>query len=165
MNDFPISRIELTVENFKKALLASGSIPYVMQGVKNIPGAPPGIYRDGGIIDYHPDIPFVNDDSIVLYPHYTDFIKPGWFDKKLSWRKPNPKNMENVLLVSPSKEFLAKLPYQKIPDRNDFYTFTNRGKERIDYWNKCVDASKQMAEEFLEAVESGKIRELVRVMD
>lgn len=164
MNEFPITKIPLQTDNFRKALLASGSIPYVMLGIKDIPGAPEGIYRDGGVVDYHPDLPFVGDDSIVLYPHYTDRIIPGWFDKNLSWRKPNPANMENVLLVSPSQEFVNRLPYRKIPDRNDFYEFSKRDAERVDYWNTTVDASKQIAEEFWDAVDSGKIRDLVKPM-
>ena len=42
------NRIRLTAENLKPALLSSGSIPFVMEGIKNIPGAPQGTYRDGG---------------------------------------------------------------------------------------------------------------------
>ncbi len=34
------------------AALATGALPYVVSGVENIPGAPPGVYRDGGLMDY-----------------------------------------------------------------------------------------------------------------
>ena len=76
----PFARTELSKENFKDALLASGSIPLVMSGVPNISGARPGIYRDGGMIDYHMDLPYrLSDEDIVLMPHYTDNIIPvGW---------------------------------------------------------------------------------------
>ena len=62
----------LTEKNFADALLASGSIPIVAEGVKNIGGAKPGIYRDGGIIDYQFGSPLLpeQEDGIVLYPHY-----------------------------------------------------------------------------------------------
>lgn len=36
--------------------MASGSIAVVMEGVRNIGGVPEGIYRDGGVTDYHFDI-------------------------------------------------------------------------------------------------------------
>lgn len=163
MNSFPIVKTPLNTQNIQPALLASGSIPLVMSGVENIYAASPGTYRDGGVIDYHMDIPFLNNDKkIVLYPHYTDRIVPGWLDKKLSWRKPGSLNVDNVLLVSPSKAFLEKLPYKKIPDRKDFYRFEGRDKERIDYWYKAVDMSQKLAEEFMETVETGRIRECVQ---
>ena len=36
----------------------------------------------------------------VLFPHYTDRITPGWFDKLLPWRKPSVEDMANVVPVS-----------------------------------------------------------------
>jgi hypothetical protein len=41
----------LTHDNLHAALLASASIPVVLRGVEHIPGAPAGIYWDGGLID------------------------------------------------------------------------------------------------------------------
>lgn len=74
----------MTPGNLKPALQASGSIPYLMNGVQQIPGAPKGVYRDGGPVDYHLDVPFGLDGSgIVLYPHFSQRIIPGWFDKHL----------------------------------------------------------------------------------
>jgi hypothetical protein len=163
MNEFPIHRVKLTPDNLKPALMASGAIPLVMAGVQNIPGAPAGVYRDGGVIDYHLDIPFLNDNSgIVLYPHFTDRIIPGWLDKQLPWRRPKMANMDNVLLLTPSAKFLDRLPHKKIPDRNDFYKFNGRDAERIAYWNTAVDSGKKMSDEFMECVETGKIRENIR---
>ncbi len=136
-----------------------------MSGVKNIPGAYKGVYRDGGVIDYHMDIPFMEDDEkIVLFPHYMDRIIPGWFDKNLSYRKPCAANMDNVVLVSPSSEFVKTLPYGKIPDRKDFLLFKGRDNERIAYWNDVVSASVCLGEEFLELVENGKIKEQLMPM-
>ena len=166
MQDLPINKIQLTPENLDKGLLASGSIPWVMAGVKSIPDAPAGVYRDGGVIDYHMDIPFLNNqqDGIVLLPHYSDRIIPGWFDKQIPWRKPTPENMENVLLVAPSPSFIAALPDGKIPDRNDFYIYKGRDKERIANWNKAVHLSRQLADELIEAVESSRIRKEVQLL-
>ncbi len=166
MNQFPIIKTPLDASNLKEALLATGSIPLVMKGVKNISGAPPGVYRDGGIIDYHLDMPFLEDENkIVLYPHYMDRIIPGWFDKKLFHRKPDPKRMASVLVISPSKFLISKLPYKKIPDRNDFFIFHGKDSQRIAYWNRVVDLGRHMAEEFHDAVESGRIRQIVEDMD
>ena len=162
MSDFPIHTIPLTVQNLKQAVIASGSIPLVMNGVRGISGAPSGTYRDGGVIDYHVDIPFLadRDDGIVLYPHYSRKIIPGWFDKKITWR--NPSYMDDVLLICPSDEFVRKLPYGKIPDRNDFYFFKGRDSDRIVYWKKVIDESRKLADEFAEIVYTQKIEEIVR---
>ncbi len=162
MKGFPIHRVALSEQNLKPAIMASGSIPLVMKGVADIPGAPAGIYRDGGMLDYHLDIPFDPDpDHIVLYPHYTDSVIPGWLDKQLPWRRAHRRNMSNVLIVCPSKSFIAGLPYGKIPDRNDFMKFKGRDAERLDYWRTVISAGKVLGEEFHDAVASGKIREMV----
>lgn len=164
MNSFHFQKIPLTEHVLKPALLASGSIPLVMSGVTDIPGAVPGIYRDGGLLDYHPDISFSADDDIILFPHYMHRIIPGWMDKGLCWRKPSRINMENVVLVAPSKLFIENLPYKKIPDRNDFYMFRGKQEERISYWNTVVEQSKKLGDEFLDTVQTDKIRELIKPM-
>jgi len=158
LKGFPIHHVPLGEENLKQAVMASGSIPMVMKGVNDIPGTPAGTYRDGGMIDYHIDISFDPDpDHIVLYPHYTDSIIPGWLDKHLPWRRAHKKNMDNVLMVCPSKEFIAALPHGKIPDRNDFMKFKGRDQERLEYWRKAVQGAKLLGEEFQEAVAAKKI--------
>jgi len=151
-----LQRVPLTPENMGSALLASGSIPLVMEGVRDLDGAAPGMYRDGGLLDYHLDIPF-GDDGIVLFPHYTDSIIPGWLDKMLPWRKPDRDNIRHVVLVCPSEDFIARLPHRKIPDRDDFILFRGSDRERVAYWEKVVAASSILGEEFLELVQSGAI--------
>jgi len=160
------ARTTLHVENFKEALLASGSIPLVMSGIPNIFGARPGIYRDGGMLDYHMDLPYrLSDEDIVLMPHYTDNIIPGWLDKKLPWRKPAAANMANVVLIAPSREFVQRLPNAKIPDRSDFKRYFQKDKERFAAWNNVVEMCRPPAEAFMELVESGRIRGKVQPMD
>lgn len=164
--EFPVTRVELNGKNYKEALLASGSIPLVMEGVRNIPGAPEGIYRDGGLIDYHLDIPSqLNDREIVLYPHFSQRIVPGWLDKQLKWRKPRNETIENMLLVAPSQSYLDSLPNGKIPDRNDFYLYLGKDKERFRDWNHVVEMGQKLADEFFETVESGKIKQCVQLMN
>lgn len=154
--------VPLAPENFKKAVLASGSIPWVMSGVEQISGAPAGVYRDGGIIDYHLDLPFSGNDGIVLFPHYMTRIIPGWLDKGLRWRRPDTANLDRVLMVAPSDRFVQSLPLGKISDRNDFYRFAGADRARMDYWHTVVARGQLMAETFMELVASGKIRERVR---
>lgn len=51
--DFRTRQVALTEANFNLAVQASCSIPFVLNAVHDIPGAPRGAYWDGGIIDYH----------------------------------------------------------------------------------------------------------------
>ncbi|GAA5445113.1 hypothetical protein Misp06_03306 [Microbulbifer sp. NBRC 101763] len=144
----------LSADNVCAAVLASGSIPLVMAGVRNPAGAPQGNYRDGGITDYHFDLRFSHPQGLVLYPHFFPFMVPGWFDKGLSWRRVRGDAMSSTLLVAPSPAFVAKLPYGKIPDRNDFYKMGR--EERIRYWKKVVELSKWVADDFHEVWQSGR---------
>jgi hypothetical protein len=159
ISGFPFQACPLSEANLKQALLASGAIPWLMAGVQDVPGAAPGLYRDGGVIDYHIDLPLPSE-GLVLYPHYTAVMASGWLDKELPWRK--PQHIDRVLLIIPSPAFLESLPLKKIPDRNDFYLFAGKDEERIEYWNSVAAASRQLGQEFLEVVASGKIRERVQ---
>ncbi|PKL37493.1 MAG: alpha/beta hydrolase [Spirochaetae bacterium HGW-Spirochaetae-1] len=164
MDGFTLHRIPLNGENLRDAVMASGSIPLAMSGVRDIAGAPGGIYRDGGMLDYHLDISYGIAESLVLYPHFHHRIVPGWFDKTLPWRRASEANTANVVMVCPSREFIANLPYGKIPDRKDFKLFRGRDGERVRYWEKVVEMGRVLGEEFMEAVESGSIKEGVRAL-
>jgi len=147
--------VDLNINNIRKALLASGSIPYVMEGIKNIPGSPKGMYRDGGIIDYHFDFLLENTNkninneinNLTLYPHFNAEPKAGWFDKSSS-RKVLAKNYDNIVLMCPSKAFIASLPFQKIPDRNDFKNID--ADTRIKYWQTVLSETDKLADHFNE---------------
>jgi hypothetical protein len=158
----PANRVTLAKDNFKQALLSSGSIPFVMEGIKDIPGAPPGTYRDGGLTDYHINIDFKIDDKIVLFPHFSSRVIPGWLDKQLVWRNPNKEFFSNTVLVAPSKKFIDNLPMGKIPDRTDFKTFFQRDSERLKYWNEVITKSNIVGEEFMNAVQSGRIKDIMK---
>lgn len=164
MNEFPIQRIPLCVENIKTALTASGSIPMLMNGVHDIRGASRGVYRDGALIDYHMDLPYLETEGLYLLPHYAQRIVPGWLDKHLAWRGPSSAHLDRMLLVTPAPDFLEKLPLGKIPDRSDFEIFKGRDHERLAYWYKAVDLSRALADDFMEAVLSGSIRRRVEPM-
>lgn len=141
---FDTNHIPLTSENIKDALLASGCIPLVMSGIRDIAGSDKGMYRDGGIVDYHFDFK-INNPGLILYPHFNSTIKPGWFDKGLK-RSFDINNYDNTVVVCPSKEFIHSLPYQKISDRTDFEKMTDQ--DRLAYWQTIVNRSQDLAEDF-----------------
>jgi len=152
---FPLQRVELTADNLQDAIVATGSIPLVLSGVRDIAGARPGVYRDGGVIDYHLDIPHSADERLTLFPHFYGRIVPGWFDKKLKWRRPQPGNVDRTILISPSDDFVARLPNGKIPDRSDFLNY--EPAERVRIWKHCVAACEALADEFLEVMEKDQL--------
>ncbi len=142
---FPLQRIRIGPDNLEDAIAATGSIPLVLSGVRDIARATPGVYRDGGVIDYHLDIPHSDSDKLALFPHFFDHIVPGWFDKKLTWRRPNPAHVDRTILICPSEEFVAKLPNAKIPDRTDFVN--HAPAERMQIWRKVVAECEALGEE------------------
>jgi len=160
-NDLPTRFVGLTEQNFQPALLATGSIPLVLEGVKDIPGAPPGVYRDGGITDYHFDVDLSQVNGLVLYPHFHSEAIPGWFDKRLKRRRTTGKDWPNVVFISPSDAFVKSLPYGKIPDRTDFQKLP--APQRIRYWQQAIEAGQRLADELQSLVETGNIRKRVEL--
>lgn len=158
LRDFTTHTHALNTGNLRQALLASGSIPMVMNAIEHIPGVGSGTFRDGGLLDYHLDLPY-RTDGIVLYPHFTDRVIPGWFDKSLPWRQANAEQLQDVLLLSPSREYLARLPLGKLPDRTDFKRFLGDDDGRERYWRTAMAESRRLGDEFLELIESGRLAE------
>ncbi|MDN4055738.1 patatin-like phospholipase family protein [Massilia sp. YIM B02763] len=162
----------LTQDNLAASLLASGTLPMLMQPVRDIPGAPPGHYWDGGIIDYNLALPYARiaerePGAIVLYPHFSEHIVPGWLDKAMPWRRaargPNRGWLDNVLVVAPSREFLGKLPRGKIIDRSDFQFYGLNHDARIQAWRRAMDEGERLRDAFAAFVEKpdvGLIRPL-----
>jgi len=147
----------LTQANLASGLLASGTLPLLMQPVRDIPGAPPGHYWDGGLIDYNLALPYArarqqDPGTLVLYPHFNEHIVPGWLDKSMPWRRaargPNRGWLDNVLIVAPSSEFLKKLPRGKLPDRSDFKFYGLDHDARIRAWSRAMDEAEQLRDAF-----------------
>lgn len=165
--DFNTQEVPLSAATFPLALHASGSIPFVLTGESAIDGAPSGHYWDGGILDYHfasKDIERFGGGSggLLLYPHFRADITPGWFDKFLPWRRQTLSGLNNLLLISPSKRFVASLPHKKIPDRGDFKAMTY--EERLTYWRVCIDRSRELADDFRALCEANNPLEGVEVL-
>lgn len=134
--------------NAEAALLASGTIPMLAEAVRSPPGAKPGLYWDGGMIDYHFDWNWAALPGIVLYPHFIDRVVPGWLDKHLPWRTARGAHLDNLLIVAPSRELLARLPRGKLPDRKDFYHYGLDHEARLAAWTRALGECERMAEDF-----------------
>jgi hypothetical protein len=163
MDGFATRRLSLSSANFRQALLSSGSIPVVMPGVEVIEGAPAGVYRDGGLLDYHaiPSNVSCIGDGLVLYPHFYSYLKEGWFDKFWPWRKATAAQLDNTVILAPSDQFVATLPGGRIPERQDFKRFRHDDQERIRRWMTVRDRSLALGEEFMMQVKSGDIARTV----
>lgn len=138
-------KITLNQGNLRQSLTASAAIPIALQPSK-IAGSKDRWHWDGGIVDYHFSGPFNVDDGLVFYPHFSPNLIPGWFDKSLPWRKVKARDYDNVVVLTPSKEFIAKLPYGKIPDRKDFNQLSDN--ERENFWSQVLRATDQLVDEF-----------------
>lgn len=159
---FPIDRIPLTERNLLDAVIASGSIPMLLNGVRDIDGAPSGTYRDGGIIDYHLDLPTSDPDRLTLYPHFFDWLKPGWFDRQLSWRQLDPANTDRSIVICPSPQFIQTLPNAKVPDRSDFVNFKH--VERMAHWRRVVQQCQALADDLNDVIDKGTLAERLQTL-
>ena len=140
----PTQHVPLSQQNLRQAVMASGSIPLVLSPVKDIAGAGPGLYYDGGITDYDFDLPF-SSQGLVLYPHFYPYLTPGWFDKALKWRRARAAHLHNVVLLCPSASWTASLPNGKIPDRKDFKLSDTK---RLANWQIVLERSHELAAAF-----------------
>ena len=153
-DEFGSCVVGFTDANCEDALVASGTIPLVCSPVRDIAGAPPGNYWDGALVDYHLQLPYGRltrtgpRRRIVLYPHFNDYVTPGWLDKHLPWRRKPLGHpwLDDVLLISPSPAFLDSLPNRKIPDRKDFYRYGQDHAARIRDWERAIGECGRFAE-------------------
>ncbi|MDO5625304.1 MAG: phospholipase [Pseudomonadota bacterium] len=151
--DYPTRHVLLTPGNFYPALQASGSIPFVLRAVQDIPGAPRGAYWDGGITDYHLHLAYqahaqasATAGPLVLYPHFQRAVVPGWLDKALKWRHRATAFLDHMLVLAPHPDWVRTLPGAKLPDRNDLQRLPY--DDRVQAWTRSVQAARQLADEF-----------------
>lgn len=147
--DYRTRQIPLSDANFNPALQASCSIPFVLRSVRDIPGAPPGAYWDGGITDYHLHLNYpAASKGLVLYPHFQKSVVPGWLDKGLKWRHKATPFLDSMVLLAPNPDWVKTLPNGKLPDRQDFTRYGANLQARVKAWGGAVSSSEQLADEW-----------------
>jgi hypothetical protein len=157
LHDYRTQQVPLAAQNLQRSILASCSIPFWLEAVQDIPGAPPGAYWDGGITDYHLHLDYGSmHDGLVLYPHFQKTVIPGWLDKALKHRHRATAHLDRVVLLSPRPEWIATLPNAKLPDRNDFKAYGDDLAGRIKAWSRALAESQRLADEFAQAVAAGR---------
>lgn len=161
VDGIPTRRQPLNDSNLQPLLMATASIPGVIEGIR-LDSLPGSLLRDGGLTDYHLDLPFANAPGLTLFPHFTDRIVPGWFDKFLPWRDADPARQANTIVVAPSRRYLAKLPQGKLPDRGDFKRFIGQDATRQHLWRRAAAESQRLGEAFLSLCDSGRIAQVAQ---
>ena len=78
----------------------------------------------------------------------------------MTWRRPQPLNVDRMLLVSPSPDLVARLPNAKIPDRRDFLTMPPDA--RVAAWRQVVAMCGELADEFEDVLANDRLAERVR---
>lgn len=147
LRDLPTGQVELNEHNFIAAMLASCSIPFMLDAVRDIPGARPGAHWDGGIVDYHFHWPYDEmDQGLVLYPHFQRQVVPGWLDKALTWRHRASPGLDNMVLLAPNPAWIATLPHGKLPDRSDFTKLDYPA--RVKAWSESVARAQALSDEW-----------------
>jgi hypothetical protein len=160
--DFRSRQVLLDERNFKAALQASCSIPFVLEAVHDIPGAPPGAYWDGGITDYHLHLDYrarpavAGCAGLVLYPHFQRSVVPGWLDKGLRWRHRSTPFLDSTVVLAPDPAWVATLPNGKLPDRTDFTHYGMDWRARAKAWGRAVGEAQRLADEFAQWLEGGR---------
>jgi hypothetical protein len=152
--------IPLNTINFKDALIASAAVPLRVKGIRDIYGAPNGIYRSGALFDYHLNQKYqTKENEITLLFHHQKAIAPGCFDRNNKSRWLTGPKLDNVLLIYPTRDFVRTLPKGKMPNLADFM---KNPQERVENWRKVVNSSSILGDQFLELVHSSKFPEAVR---
>ena len=155
--DFRTCEVPLVQDNFMQALQASCSIPFFLQAVHGIAGAPPGAYWDGGITDYHLHLNYSGaggdgawgaGQGLVLYPHFQKAVVSGWLDKPWKWRHASSTFLDSMVVLAPNLDWVRTLPNGKLPDRTDFTHYGNDLAGRMRAWNGATSAARQLADEF-----------------
>ncbi len=146
-NDYPSRQLALSEDNFLDAVQASCSIPFVLEAVKAIAGAPAGAYWDGGITDYHLHLDYRQAKGLTLYPHFQKAVVPGWLDKKLTRRHHATAFLDSTILLAPDPEWVRTLPNGKLPDRSDFNTYGQDLDARVKVWKQAVGEAERLADE------------------
>ena len=144
----------LTEANLIDALLASGSIPFVLEGEQY------SWIKAWTLLGWRDLITTLigHSLSLIMILSYTALLVgtiPGWFDKKLPWRKVKDSQLDKVVLLTPTTEFVRNLPGSKIPDRTDFKHMSF--DYRVEVWEEVMRRSESLAVELDELAARGEV--------
>ena len=71
-------------------------------------------------------------------------------------------NLSPARHFQPSEAFVSKLPNGKITDHSDFYRYAGDDEGRCACWQQVADAGSILADDFMDAVASDRIRHRVQ---
>lgn len=153
----------LSAANAHAALLASGTVPLHLRPVRAIAGAPRGAYVDGGLTDYHLRQRWVAPgEGLVLLPHVEARVVADGMARYGRGRSgPDPDVLDDVLLIRPSRGFVASLPEGRVPDRDDFFRDVDRPAVRMRRWREAVERSAALGEALASDLLRGRIPDRV----
>jgi len=158
LHEYPTRRVALSPANLQASILASCSIPFWLDAVHDIAGAPRGAYWDGGMTDYHLHLDYASlGAGLVLLPHFQPTLVPGWLDKPLTRRHRASAFLDNVVLLVPQPSWIATLPRRKLPDRGDFKAYGDDVDARMRAWRIALAESRRLADEFERLVASSSV--------
>lgn len=141
---WPHAALRLDAQTLVPALMATAAVPGLIRPVPGLdPSGGKGLGIDGGILDYHFD-GTQNGAGFVLYPHFVPTLTAGWFDKPFRRRRVPAERIDDLLLISPSPEFVAALPGGRIPDRGDPRRLGPAACQRA--WRAAGEASLQLGD-------------------
>src|SRR3989344_2414674 len=75
-------------------------------------------------------------------------VVPGWLDKGLKWRHRSTPALDNMVVLSPSPDWVRSLPNAKLPDRNDFTHYGTDSAARAKAWLAATRGSQQLVDEW-----------------
>lgn len=64
--------------------------------------------------------------------------------------------LDNVVLLVPTADWIARLPNAKLPDRRDFKAYGADHAGRAAVWRRAIAESARLADEFAAYVEGGR---------
>jgi hypothetical protein len=91
----------------------------------------------------------------ILYPHFQMTVIPGWRDMALKHRHHATAHLDNVVVLSPSAEWVRTLPNAKLPDRSDFKHYGDDLDARVKAWSRALRESERLRDEFAAWVGGG----------
>ena len=128
--------------------------------VPSIPGAGPGAYVDGGLVDYHLRESYpTGEERVILFPHFRDTIAPTWLDDTFRRSAATRSELERVVQIHPTEEAIRRLPDGRLPDQDDFKTFVDDPPERFRRWREAVRLGEELGEILLQDLASGRFVE------